>query len=365
MNTTTIPPTILVIFKLRNGEIDMTKVFFKSINSYNDTETISKAAAELLDKIVKTENIFLEKYVPLKVHFGEKGNKTFISSKNYRGIINYLKTNNIKSAFIETNVLYRGERTTKTSHIKLAQDHGFNELPIVIADGDHGEEYELIKINKNHFMQCKIAKEIATQNQMIVLSHFKGHGLAGFGGAIKQLAMGCASRGGKLDQHANSIPKISYLKCKSCNACVNNCPENAIILSSKAKIIKDKCIGCASCIAICPHNAISLNWFGFLFGSFNERLAEYAYAAQKGKNNIYITFAFNITRACDCEGHSMKPFVDDLGIFASTNPVAIDKACLDVLDKRKAGKVFSRGRHTLEYAEKIGLGSIKYELIEI
>lgn len=350
---------------LKKGGVDMVKVFFKAINSYNDTENISKVATELLDKIVKTQNISLEKYAPLKVHFGEKGNKTFISSKNYSGIINYLKTNNTESAFIETNVLYRGERTTKINHIKLAKDHGFTDLPIVIADGEHGEDYELVEINKNHFRQCKIAKKIANQNQIIVLSHFKGHALAGFGGAIKQLAMGCASRGGKLDQHANSIPKVSYLKCKSCNACVNNCPEAAIILSSKAKIIKDKCIGCASCMAICPHNAISTNWLGSLSSSFNERLAEYAYAAQKNKNNIYITFAFNITRGCDCEGHSMKPFVDDLGIFASTDPVAIDKACLDVLDKRKGGKVFLRGRHTLEYAERIGLGSTTYDLIEI
>ncbi|QGU94859.1 DUF362 domain-containing protein [Clostridium bovifaecis] len=343
----------------------MTKVFFKAINSYNDTENISKTAEKLLDKLVREEHIILEKYVPLKVHFGEKGNKTYIQSKNYEGIISYLKNHNIESSFIETNVLYRGERTTKTNHIKLAKDHGFSQLPIVIADGEHGEEYISIKVDKNHFKECKIGREIAKQKQLIICSHFKGHALAGFGGAIKQLAMGCASRGGKLDQHANSIPKISSLKCKSCSACVKTCPENAIVLNSKAKIEKDKCIGCASCMAICPHNAISTNWLGSLSKSFNERLAEYAYAAHKDKNNIYITFAFNITRGCDCEGHSMKPFVEDLGVLASTDPVAIDKACLDLLDRRKGKKVISRGRYTLSYAEGIGLGSQEYTLIEI
>lgn len=343
----------------------MTKVFFKAINSYSDTENISKISEKLLDKLVKEENIVLEKYVPLKVHFGEKGNKTYIQSKNYEGIISYLQNRNIESVFIETNVLYRGERTTKTTHIKLAEDHGFTQLPIVIADGEHGEEYTSVKIDKNHFKECKIGKEIAKQNQLIICSHFKGHALAGFGGAIKQLAMGCASRGGKLDQHANSIPKINFLKCKSCSACVKTCPENAIILNSKAKIEKDKCIGCASCMAICPHNAISTNWLGSLSKSFNERLAEYAYAAHKDKNNVYITFAFNITRGCDCEGHSMKPFVEDLGVLASTDPVAIDRACLDLLDNRKGKKVISRGRYTLSYAEEIGLGSQEYTLIEL
>lgn len=343
----------------------MPKVFFKAINSYEDTENISRSAEKILDILVNEENISLENYIPIKVHFGESGNKTFIGPKNYEGIIDYLKAHNIECSYIETNVLYRGQRTNKRDHIKLANEHGFTNLPIVIADGDHGEDYINIKIDKKHFSTCKIAKEIAVQKQLIVCSHFKGHALAGFGGAIKQLAMGCASRGGKLDQHANSIPIINFFKCKSCSACVKNCPENAITLNPKAKIEKNKCVGCASCIAICPHGAVSINWIGSITKSFYERLAEYAYAAQKDKSNIYITFAFNITKGCDCEGHSMKPFAPDLGIFASTDPVAIDKACIDALDRIKWKKVISRGRHTLDYAESIGLGSQKYELIEI
>ena len=208
-------------------------------------------------------------------------------------------------------------------------------------------------------------KEIANKKQLIVLSHFKGHVLAGFGGAIKQLGMGCASRGGKLAQHSNSVPKVNFFKCKGCSACAKKCPQNAITVSKKAKINKDECIGCASCMAICPHEAIYHSWLGSMTKSFNERLAEYAYAAAKGKNNIYITFAFNITKNCDCEGHNMKPITKDIGVFASTDPVAIDKACLDVLDKNSGKVVFKRGRYTLDYAEKIGLGSKKYELVQI
>lgn len=343
----------------------MNKVYFKAIDSYAKTEEISNAGSDLLKKLVNEENLMLEKFIPLKVHFGEKGNSTFIQSKNFAGIINYLKGNKIDSAFIETNVLYKGERTTKEKHIKLAREHGFTELPIIIADGEHGEAYEEVEIDKKNFNKCKVGKEIANKKQLIIISHFKGHALAGFGGAIKQLGMGCSSRGGKLAQHANSIPKISALKCKSCNACAKRCPEAAITVDKKAKIDKDKCVGCASCMAICPHNAISNSWIASISKSFNERLTEYAYAAAKDKNNIYITFAFNITKNCDCEGHIMKPIVDDVGIFASIDPVAIDKACLDMVDKNNGKTVFRRGRYTLDYAEKIGLGSQHYELVEI
>lgn len=343
----------------------MKKVYFKSIDSYLKTEEISRSAAEILNELVKSENIKLEKFIPIKVHFGEKGNKTYIESKNFIGIIDYLRERHIESAFIETNVLYRGERTTRTKHTKLAEEHGFTQIPIIIADGENGEEFEFVEINKKHFNKCKIGREIVNKNQIIVISHFKGHALAGFGGALKQLAMGCASRGGKLDQHANSVPKVNYFKCKSCKACAVNCPENAIIIGTKAKIDKTKCIGCAACQAICPYGAISNSWIQSFSKSFNERLAEYAYAAAKGKNNIYITFAFNITRGCDCEGHSMKIIADDIGIFASTDPVAIDKACFDMLCKMKGKMLFKRGLNTLQYAEKIGLGSMEYELIEM
>ena len=257
----------------------MGKVYFKAIDSYSKTEEISNTSKELINKLVKEEKIFLEKFIPLKVHFGEKGNTTYIESKNFHGILEYFEENDIKSAFMETNVLYRGERTTSENHIKLAKEHGFTELPIIIADGDHGENYKEVEINKKNFKTCKIGKEIADQKQLIIVSHFKGHALAGFGGAVKQLAMGCASRGGKLAQHANSIPKISSFKCKACGSCVRNCPENAIVMDSKAKILKDKCVGCASCMTVCPFGAVKNSWLASLSKNFNERLAEYALAA--------------------------------------------------------------------------------------
>ncbi len=343
----------------------MSQVFFKAIDSYSKTQEINLAAVNLLKLIEERRKIEFNPFIPLKVHFGEKGNKTFIEPKNFEGMIDYLKSKGIETAFTETTVLYKGQRRKKEDHLKVAKEHGFTRIPIIIADGEVGEDYELVEIHKKHFDSCMIAKEIVKERQMIILSHFKGHILAGFGGAIKQLAMGCASKGGKLAQHANSIPKINKFKCKACRACANKCPQQAIIVHKRAKIDKNKCVGCASCMATCPFGAISHSWIASLTKSFYERLAEYALAAAKGKENIYITFAFNITRNCDCEGHPMKPIAKDIGVFASTDPVAIDQACLDILDQREGKKMLKRGRYVLEYAEKIGLGSRKYELIEV
>lgn len=343
----------------------MANVYFKAIDSYSKTQEINTWSKNLLKIIEEKEGISLNKFIPLKVHLGEKGNTTFIEPKNFNGIIDYLTERKIDTAFIETNVLYKGQRNTSDNHMKVAEEHGFTRIPVIIADGEAGEDYESIEINKKNFSSCKIAGAIAKESQIIVLSHFKGHMLAGFGGSIKQLAMGCASKGGKLVQHANSIPKISSFKCKSCKACAHKCPESAITVERKAKIDKAKCVGCASCMAACKYNAISNSWLASLTKAFNERLAEYAYAAAKGKQNIYINFAFNITKGCDCEGHAMKPIARDIGIFASTDPVALDQACLDILDKKEGRTVFKKGRRTLAHAESIGLGSRQYEFIEV
>lgn len=350
---------------MREGEIKMSKVYFKPINSYLETEKINETAEILLDTIVKEADMKLEKFIPLKVHFGEKGNTTFIGPENFEGIYRFFEKNKIDSSYIETNVLYRGERTTSESHKKLAAEHGFTKYPIIIADGDHGENYAEVEINKKNYKTCKIGREFMKYNQMIVAAHFKGHVLAGFGGAIKQLAMGCASRGGKLAQHDNSKLIVKDVKCTKCGSCVKECPADAITLDPTAIINTDKCVGCASCMVACKFGAIRNPWTGINEGNFHERMAEYAYAAAKDKEIIYITFVFNITDNCDCEGHAMKPIAQDLGIAASTDPVALDKACFDLLNEKNSREVFTVGLHTLEHAQEIGLGSMEYEIIEI
>jgi len=340
------------------------KVYFEAVEASNPAQ-VSKAAARLLAALVEAENITLADFIPLKVHCGEKGNTTFIRPANYEGIIDYLQERKIGSKFMETNVLYRGERNSSANHLKIAREHGFTRLPFEIADGERGEKFRLVEIKKKHFAQCKIAEGLAEHDQVIVLSHFKGHAFAGFGGALKQLAMGFAARGGKLDQHANAIPKINAPKCKACNACTQHCPTAAITVAKKAKINEESCIGCASCLSVCPYEAVTFSWLPSMTNAFHERLAEYAYAAAAGKNHLYLNFAMQMTKGCDCEGHNMKIIARDLGVLASTDPVAIDQACLDLVAKQEGKDLFGRGRHALAYAEKIGLGNRAYELVQL
>jgi len=340
-------------------------VYFSKINSYSKTEKINKMSKKLLAKV----DPGFSGTVPLKVHFGEKGNITFIGPENYEGIISYLKEKKCEPFFTDTNVLYRGERMTKEKHIALAKEHGFTQLPIKIADGKMGEEKEMIEINQKHFSKCQIGKLIADSEQLLVIAHFKGHIMAGFGEAIKQLAMGCAARGGKLDMHANSKPFINPLACKKCMTCVKNCPTDACIINMVPHIDKKKCVGCATCIAVCPHNAVKINWASTLPKTFYEKLAEYALGATKttkGKNKriACINFVFNITPKCDCAGEVMETIAKDIGILASNDPVALDQACLDILRKEEGKKLF-RGDHTLAYGEEIGLGKKEYILEEI
>lgn len=340
----------------------MAKVYFKAVDAYAKTDEVSRAGREVLERITAEERIDLEKRIPLKVHFGEKGNLTFIAPKNYDGIIDFLEEKKIDCCFIETNVLYLGERTIKESHIALAREHGFNRLAVIIADGEKGEDFFEIEINKKHFKSCKIGRLIAEEKQLLVIAHFKGHMLAGFGGAIKQLGMGCAARPGKLDQHSSSRPLLNPLKCKKCGTCVEHCPRNAIELGLVPRINGKKCIGCAVCIAVCPSDAVGVNWMATKPATFREKLAEYAYAAHKDKKNIYVNFALNITKECDCFGEAFKPIAADIGVFASTDPVALDAACLDAVNKREGKRVFS-GEDIFDHAEEVGLGKRKYELI--
>lgn len=338
----------------------MSIVYFKKIDSYSNTKTISDSAKEIFDKL----NPDFKGEVPLKIHFGEKGCETYIEQKNFLGIIDSLKQKKCKPFFTDTNVLYKGERTTRKSHIALAKQHGFTMLPIKIADGNQGEEETKIIINKKWFKKCSIGKIIADSNQMVVVAHFKGHIMAGFGGAIKQLGMGCASRQGKLAMHSHSKPIINPLACKKCLICTQHCPVDACIISKIPHIDGSKCIGCATCIAVCPHNAVKVNWISTGKKEFVEKIAEYAFAAQKNKQVVYINFVLNITKGCDCHDYKQKPIYKDFGIFGSVDPVALDKACFDLLSLRENKKVF-KGEQIFDYAEQIGLGSKEYKLVEL
>lgn len=300
--------------------MNASKVFFCPVNNKN-IHDISNLAGKLLEKVIEDGRIVLEKEIPLKVHTGQPGNTTFIKPKNFAGIVNYLLKKNIKTYFIETNMV-TGPRSKASTHMAVAKKHGFTKIPVVIADGEEGKDHVEVKIsNGKYFKSCKIARKLADKQQVIVLSHFKGHGMAGFGGVIKMLGIGFASRQGKMEVHAKD-----YSDSKT-----------------------------------------TIDWGNtplYRGAEFNERMAEYALAAVNNKEYIYLNFAMDIVANCDCDGEEMTPIYKDLGIFASTDPVAIDKACFDLLEKREGRKPFA-GDEVFAYAEKIGLGSQDYELIEV
>lgn len=345
------------------------KVYFSPLGENACEHCFSAGAEKLLKAILAEEKISLNDFVPLKVHFGEKGNRTWLKPESYNGIIDLLEEKNVRSAFMETSVLYGGERFTREKHTRLAKNHGFTRLPVVIADGEKGEDAAHVEVNLKHFQKCAVARGLAELDQVIVCAHFKGHGLAGFGGAIKQLSMGFAAKGGKLAMHMSVKPKIRNLFCKHCKLCMKRCQVGAIhIEDKKSWIDHNSCIGCGACFSICPHHAVSIwTWQGicnalFRKNLFREKLVEYAYAAHHGKRHIYINIVANVTAGCDCEPRPMGKVVKDIGVFASLDPVAIDSACYDAV--ASAGKKF-KGADQLDYAESIGLGSRSYELITI
>lgn len=339
----------------------MSKVYFKRYES-SDVAVLSSIAKELLMQLVEKDGHELMNDVPIKVHFGEKGNKTFVPAECYDGIIDYLEEKGRKTAFIETNVLYRGSRTTRENHIELAKSHGFTRVPIIIADGEMGEAVHEVEINQEYFKTVKLGAAFADYEQVIVMSHFKGHGLAGFGGAIKQLSMGFASRSGKMAQHSRMVPKVKEEKCIRCGVCVKKCDVDAITIVDKASISSEKCIGCAGCIAVCPVGAIANDW-GAL--NFREKVTEYAYGAQLNKKHLYISFMMNITKDCDCIGQEMKPIAKNFGVLASTDPVALDTACIDLLQEEEQIELFNSGRESLIHAKRIRFGSSDYELVTL
>ena len=345
-------------------------VYWHSMENGTDTETIQRISRRVLETMIEEEHSTLSPRIPLKVHFGEAGKVTYVRPENYDGVIDLLEERGVEPCFMETSVLYGGQRYRSDVHEKTAREHGFSRLPIVFADGEAGEYYTDVEINQKHFETFKVGGAFADYDQVLVLAHFKGHMLAGFGGAIKQLSMGCAAKGGKLAMHSGVKPQISNRKCKRCKVCQTRCHEDALVIEEgRSTIDHDKCVGCGACMAICPHKAISvmtarsvLNMVSGMGGSFGERLAEGAYAAQLGKRNLYMNYAMNITRGCDCEGRKMTPVMDDFGIFASTDPVAIDKACCDKAAER--GRRF-RGQRMLAYAQRIGMGSQTYALRQV
>ncbi|MDD3041547.1 MAG: DUF362 domain-containing protein [Methanosarcinaceae archaeon] len=326
----------------------------------------------------------------IKLHFGEYGNDGYINPVFVRQVVEKIRAAGAKPFLTDTNTLYSGSRHNAVDHLTTAIEHGFDysvvRAPLIISDGLKSQNIAEVEIGQKHFERVKIAGDLVAADSMIVMSHFKGHIMAGFGGAVKNLAMGCAPAAGKKDQHYPTSPHVLEENCISCGKCVEVCPVGAASLEGEiSRIDPDICVSCGQCMEVCPAAAIDLDWVNDI-PVFLECLAEYAYGAVKGREDRvgYINFLLNITPDCDCVPWSDAPIVPDIGILASKDPVALDQASYDLVNRQPGLKGSSLqcnhgpgedkfrgvwkkidGTRQLEYGEEIGLGSRDYELIEL
>lgn len=329
--------------------------------------------SSVFNKLISDKDEFKGKKVAVKIHFGEKGCNTFTDPKLIKEVTDRVKELDGKPVLVECNVLYRGSRTIKKNHLNTALEHGFNFADIDILDGDMGEyEIEIPIKNGKHHKTAKIGKGIEKYDSLISIAHFKGHMMQGFGGNIKNIGMGLGSRAGKLAMHADISPHISK-RCNACGLCIEACPSDAIkLVNNKAEINKELCIGCAKCIAVCPIGAIKVPWEGATPEVLQERVVEYTQAVLSlfDFNGYFINILLNITKDCDCVNQRQDPIMEDIGILASKDIIALEQASIDLVKKSAGKDIFKENNKVnsqiqIDYGEKLGLGNKEYELVEI
>ncbi|MFA6003279.1 MAG: DUF362 domain-containing protein [Elusimicrobiota bacterium] len=315
--------------------------------------------------------------VAVKLHFGEEGNTGYVRPVFLRAVVDALKTRGARPFLSDTNTLYRGRRTNSKDHAQLAGEHGFTleaiGAPLIIPDDTRPENVRTVPAAGKLIKTAKIAEIYAQAKAFIGVAHFKGHIMTGFGGALKNVGMGCASREGKLAQHSAVSPSAIPKRCNGCGACVGVCPVQAITVEGgKAVVSSAICIGCASCLAACPTGAMQVRWEA---GSdvIQEKMVEYSLAVLGPKKNksAFLNFCLKVTAECDCLAKDDPSIAPDIGILAASDPVALDQACFDLVVKAAGRDVFKLahpqrdGSKQLRYAEELGLGSREYELIKI
>ena len=373
--------------------METSKVYFTNLRTTPSSNLLDK-----MERLVRRAGIaninFKDQFVAIKIHFGEPGNLAYIRPNYAARMARLLRELGAKPFLTDCNTLYSGRRSNAVDHLKSAMENGFNPISadcdVIIADGLKGTDYREIEIDGEYCKAPKIGAAIADADIVITMSHFKGHEQAGFGGTMKNLGMGCASVPGKLELHGNAQPKIDRDHCIGCGICVRHCAHDAIHLDTNRKAVIDysKCVGCGQCVALCQHDGAVLGSWD-TSKNMNCKIAEYTKAVLLDKPNFHVSFIMNVSPECDCWNHNDAAFVPDLGIAASFDPVALDQACADmviqapVLDTDNSLADAHPHEHLegddkfhllhpdtdwqsgLEHAEKIGLGTRKYELVKV
>ena len=367
-----------------------TKASVYFVDTRSDAKTnIFVKIQKLIDTVNLADKIPNRALVAMKIHFGERGNTAFLRPSYVKPFVDAAKAAGALPFVTDCNTLYVGSRGESVSHLMTAHDHGFTPgaigAPVIIADGLRGDYVSEVPISGELYDKVTIGADIVKSDFLICLTHFKGHEVSGFGGAVKNLGMGCAGRDGKLDQHSDVSPKVKKKTCIGCGRCRLFCPAGAITLDETASINPETCIGCGQCILTCPNGSIRIVWNSST-ELFQKKMAEYSLGVVAGKEeqSLFFNFIINVTPQCDCLNFSDAPIVGDIGILASTDPVAIDQASADLVNKASGivgtalttnlapGEDKFRGIYPhidwsvqLSHGEKVGLGTREYELIEI
>ncbi|MDY5341127.1 DUF362 domain-containing protein [Faecousia sp.] len=361
------------------------KVYFTTFHTTLE-ENIQQKLSRLLLTAGMDQIDFKNRYVAIKMHFGEPGNLAYLRPNYAKTVADLVRQLGGKPFLTDCNTLYVGGRKNALDHIESAYVNGFTPYTtgchIIIADGLKGSDDVAVPVDGEYVKNARIGRALMDADIVISLTHFKGHEATGIGGTIKNLGMGGGSRAGKKEMHADGKPTVNESKCIGCGACRKICAHDApTIENRKMHIDTNKCVGCGRCIAVCPMDAIEgvYDPNGHLL---NCKMAEYAKAVVQGRPSFHISLAMDISPNCDCHPENDVPVIPNVGMFASFDPVALDEACAEMCSRmpRNPNAAFEDASsddlfhavHTVthwqdqtEHGEKIGLGSREYELIEI
>ncbi|MCX5692713.1 MAG: DUF362 domain-containing protein [Candidatus Omnitrophica bacterium] len=341
----------------------------------NDLEARRESLQKLLEKISPFKDYKKDEFIPVKLTIGDSQCVYNIHPELVKTIVSEIKKSKAKPFLFDTNVIYKGERLNAVDHLTLAQSKGFGHAkvgaPFIIADGAFGQDGKEYAIDSDYIKKIKIPSFIGFMDNLLVLSHATGHILSGYAGAIKNVGMGMVSKPTKQVQHSSLKPHVMNKKCAACGCCIKICPAQAISFKEKKAFVDQaKCLGCGECLPACKFDAIFINWSED-HDIFAKRLIDVAgFILSKFKNKFFMTFGFDITKECDCiSTKDEKIFSENIGILASKDPIAIDKAIVDLINKdkdvfKKTG-LLDTHKTMFEYGCKKGLGNIDYNLIKI
>lgn len=375
--------------------MEKAKVYFTDFRTKANGDGLPTKLKKLIKKAGLADLDLDGKFVAIKMHFGEMGNISYLRPNYARAVVDVIKDLGGKPFLTDCNTLYPGSRKNALEHLYCAWENGFTPLtvgcPILIGDGLKGtDEVEIPVAGGEYVEKAKIGRAVMDADIFISLNHFKGHENAGFGGAIKNIGMGCGSRAGKCEQHISGQPTINEDLCRGCKKCMALCANDGLIFdetTKKMSVDKDHCLGCGRCIGACNFDAISFEDF-HAPRLLNCKMAEYAKAVLDGRPHFHISLVVDVSPNCDCHCENDAPILPNIGMFVSKDPLALDQACVDACmaatpmpgsqlydrmqrpdfhdhhDHFKNSTPESEWKSCLEHAEKIGLGTREYDLIK-